>query len=71
MIMSSMEAEPHLYEMEQDPAGPSGYKSFLGTNFLFVGNRLLSASLTFPEFKRADSNSCLSGKGGNAETKEE
>ena len=35
--------------------------------FLFGGYRLHSASLTFPEIQRADSNSCLSGKGGDAE----
>ena len=27
--------------------------------------------MTFPEFQRADSNSCLSGKGGDAEIREE
>ena len=39
--------------------------------FLFIGYRLLLASLTFSEFQEADSNSCLSSKGGNAETKGE
>ena len=39
--------------------------------FLFIGNRLHSASLTFPELQRANSSSCLSGEGENAETKEE
>jgi len=47
---------------------PPGYKSFFC--FLFVGNRLYSASLTFPEFQRADSNICLSGEGGDGEVKE-
>ena len=32
---------------EQDPEGPSWYKSFLCPHFLFVGNRLHSASLAF------------------------
>ena len=27
--------------------------------------------MTFPEFQRADSDSCSSGKGGDAETREE
>ena len=40
-------------------------------SFLFAGNRLHSASLAFPEFQRADSISCSSRKGGNAETKED
>ena len=39
--------------------------------FMFIGNRLHSASPTFSEFQNADSNSCWSRKGGNAETKEE
>ena len=48
-------------------AGPCGALPCV----LFVGIWLHSASLIFPEFQRADSNSCLSGKGENAETKEE
>ena len=52
----------------QNEAGP--YGALPGPFFLFVGNRLHSAYLTFPEFQRADSNSCLSGEGGNEETKE-
>ena len=51
--------------------GPPRYKSFHVSHFLFVGNRLHSASLTFPESHREDSNRCLSEKGGDAETKEE
>ena len=39
--------------------------------FLFAGNRLHSASKTFPELQGAGSNSCWSGKGGDAETREE
>ena len=35
------------------------------------GNSLDSTSMTSPWFQRADSNSCLLGKGGNVETKEE
>ena len=46
-------------------------KPFCVPHFLFVGNRLHSASLTFPEFQREGSNSCLSGKGGDAETRAE
>ena len=38
--------------------------------FLLVQNRLHATSLTFPEFQRADSNSCLS-KGEAAETRKE
>ena len=37
-------------------------KPFCVPHFLFVGNRLHSNSMTFPESKRADSNSCSSGK---------
>ena len=40
-------------------------------HFLCIGNGLHSSSLTLPEFQEADSNSCLSSKGGNAETKGE
>ena len=46
----------------QNEAGP--YGALPGPFFLFVGNRLHSAYLIFPEFQRADSNSGLSGKGG-------
>lgn len=54
----------------QNGAGP--YGALLGPFFLFVGNGLHSAYLVFLEFQRwADSNSGLSGKGGNEETKEE
>ena len=59
-------------ETKQDAIGLlDGYKSFVcpqpPPSFLFVGNRLHSASLTFPEFQRADSNNWWSGKGGDAE----
>ena len=37
----------------------------------FTRNRLHTASVTFPEFQRAGSNSCSSGKGGVAEKREE
>ena len=47
---------------------PLGTNPFRVSPFLFVGNKLHSASLNFPEFQRADSNSCLPGEGGNAET---
>ena len=49
---------------EQLPVGPSGYRSFPLPCFLLVGSRIHSASESFPEFLRADSNSCSSGKGG-------
>ena len=39
-------------------------KAFLCSCFLFVGNRLHSASMTFREFQRARSYSCYSGKEG-------
>ena len=38
--------------------GP-GYKSFMCPHLLLVRNRLRSASLTFPEFQRADSKELL------------
>ena len=44
----------------------------LGTKaFLFLGNGLHSVCMAFPEFQGADSDSCGSGKGGHAETREE
>ena len=43
----------------------------LSTHFLFVGTMLLSPSLTFLKFQRVDLISYLSGKGRNAEMKEE
>ena len=46
------------------PCGASGMEAF-------IRNRLHTASVTFPEVQRAGSNSCLSGKGGVAETREE
>ena len=52
-----------LSSAEQDPPGTY---LFHVPRFLFVENRLHSASLTFPEFQRADSISFLSGKGGKA-----
>ena len=54
-------------EMKHDPVGTSQVKilsvftslpSLSSFVSFFVGNRLLSASWTFPEFQRADSNSC-------------
>ena len=38
---------------------------------LITGHRLHSAPMTFPEFQRAGSNRCSSGKGGDAQTREE
>ena len=49
---------------EQDPVGLLDAKAFLCSCFLFVGNRLHSASMTFREFQRARSYSCYSGKEG-------
>ena len=57
-------------KMEQDAVGPSRYKSFLCPLCLVCRKQFHLTSLTFPDFQREDSNSCLSGKGGNAETKE-
>lgn len=51
--------------------GPEDTNSLYVPHFLFVGNTLHSASLVFPEFHRADSKGCLSGKRENTETKEE
>ena len=43
-----------------EPCGAPGHKSLsVSTVFLFIGNRFHSASRTFPEFQRADSNSCF------------
>ena len=51
--------------------GPADTNSLYVPRFLFVGNTLHSVSLIFPEFHRADSKGCLSGKRENTETKEE
>ena len=48
-------------ETEQSPVGPPKYK-FCVRHFLFVGNRLHSASFTVPEFQRADSNIANQGR---------
>ena len=54
-----------LSETYQDPVGALLSTDALHVScFLFVGNRLYLLSLTFPEFQRADSNSCLWGKEG-------
>lgn len=50
--------------------GPSQVKILFRVPSFCVGNTLHSASLTFPEFQGADSKSCLSGEGGDAEAKE-
>ena len=50
--------------------GLPGTNPFYVPCFLLVGNRFYSASLTFPEFQRADSSSFQSEKEGDAETKE-
>ena len=56
---------------EQDSGTLQYTNPFCVPCFLFVGYRLCSASLTFPEFQRADSNHCWSGTGGDTETGEE
>ena len=45
-------------ETQQDPVGPSWVQIFLCLlpPYLFVGNGFHSASQTFPEFQRTDSN---------------
>ena len=50
--------------------GPSQVKILFHVPNFLVGNKLHSASLTFPEFQGAGSNTCLSGEGGDAEAKE-
>ena len=50
--------------------GPSQVEILFRVPSFCVGNMLHSASLTFPEFQGADSNSCLSGEGGETEAKE-
>ena len=57
-------------ETEQDPVGLLGTEAFLCPPYL-VCREQTPASMTFPELQRADSNSCSSGKGGDAETTEE
>ena len=41
------------YQIEQDAVVLRGTNPFRGPHFLFVGSRLHSASMTFPEFQRA------------------
>ena len=41
-----------------DPVGLLGTKAFLCPLFPIVGNRLYSATKTFPDFQRAGSNTC-------------
>ena len=56
---------------EQGPVGLLGTKAFLCPHFLFVGRGPHSASVTFPEFQGAGADRCGSGRGGDAETREE
>ena len=49
--------ESPLLETKQDPMGLLGTKAFLCPLFLVCGEQS-PASMTFPEFQRADSNSC-------------
>ena len=46
-------------------------KTFCVPDFLYLGNGFHSASLAFSGFQGAGSYSCLSGKEGNAKTREE
>ena len=62
--------EGHVTETKHDPVGLLGMEAFLCPMFL-VCREQAPASMTFPESQRADSNSCQSGKGGDAETREE
>ena len=50
--------------------GSWAQKPFCVPHFLFLGNRPHSASMTYPKFQRAGSNSSQSGKGGDAEIRE-
>lgn len=68
-----METQIHFTitpETKQDPMGLLGMEAFLCLPFL-VCRKQASASMTFPELQRASSNSCYSGKGGHAKTREE
>ena len=49
-------------ETNWDPVGLLGIQAFLRPPYL------ASASMTLPEFQKADSGGCQSGKGENAET---
>ena len=48
-----------------------GHKSLSVSPILFLGNGPHSASMAFPEFQGTGSDSCLSGKKGDAKTMEE
>ena len=52
------------------PSRILGTEAFLSPHFLFV-REWPSDSVIFSEFQRADLNNYLSGKGGDAETREE
>ena len=54
---------------EQGSVGLQSTYPFCVLCFLFVGYRVHSSSLTFPESQRAYSDSCLSGKGGDTEAR--
>ena len=67
--LSTVETET---ETRRDPVGLLGTKVFpCPPGFLFMGNGLHSASLTFPEFQRPGSKSCFIREGGDAETRAE
>ena len=68
-----METQIHFTitpETKQDPMGLLGMEAFLCPPFL-VCRKQSSASMTFPELQKSSSNSCYSGKGGDAKTREE
>ena len=58
-------------ETEQALRGSWAQKPLCVPFFLFLGNGPHSASMAFPDFQGAGSDSCLSGKEGNAKTKGE
>ena len=51
--------------------GSSVQETFCIPHFLFLGNVPRPAIMTFPEFLVTSSDSCLSGKGGDAKTNAE
>ena len=59
---------PYWYWKWAEPCEDPGHGSLsVSPHFLFV--RKFPASMTFPEFQRAYSNSCYSGKEGDAQTR--
>ena len=66
-LIRSLFEELRNSESKQDAA--PGHRAFLCPLFLFVVTRPHPASMTFPEFQRAASNRCSSGKGADAGTR--